>query len=315
MAKILWAKTGFRDVPLYRLCSFLWVIPESKTGTSKERGPGLEGTGPSLPWSAHAVSETLSGTSSLTIALVRCFLCENRPDQVLALFGSKMLIFASSYVSGRQELGPELEIAVVEMTLEQQVATNYSPRSHSFRKTSFHHPPTFKCDIIFSMCCRWSGLGRGTKATSRPSICWRWTYWLYYHVNLDVRAVDSEVGVDMVKEYTWLSSSWCWCRRSQVCLLTRCWLIEDSCWFCFCCYWGRWSTISASVWGSTGGRNWLFHWLFLQTGTYWLLFFLQKFYDICDPAEENEPNTLAVKVTSAMTPHDVMNIILNGNWL
>ena len=41
--------------------------------------------------------------------------------------------------------------------------------------------------------------------------------------------------------------------------------------------------------------------------------FLQKFYDICDPAEENEPNTLAVKVTTAMTPHDVMNIILNGN--
>ena len=40
---------------------------------------------------------------------------------------------------------------------------------------------------------------------------------------------------------------------------------------------------------------------------------LQKFYDICDPAEENEPNTLAVKVTTAMTPHDVMNIILNGN--
>ena len=78
MAKILWAKTGFRDVPLYRLCSFLWVIPESKTGTSKERGPGLEGTGPSLPWSAHAVSETLSGTSSLTIALGRCFCCENR---------------------------------------------------------------------------------------------------------------------------------------------------------------------------------------------------------------------------------------------
>ena len=123
MAKILWAKTGFRDVPLYRLCSFLWVIPESKKGTSKERGPGLEGTGPSLPWSAHAVSETLSGTSSLTRAPVRCFLCENRPDQVLALFGSKMLelIFASSYVFGRQELGPELEIAVVEMTLEQQV--------------------------------------------------------------------------------------------------------------------------------------------------------------------------------------------------
>ena len=100
-----------------------------------------------------------------------CQVLENRPDQVLALFGSKMLIFANSYVSYRQELGPELEIAVVEMTLEQQVATNYSPRSHSFRKTSFHHPPTFKCDIIFSMCCRWSGLGRGTKATSRPSIC------------------------------------------------------------------------------------------------------------------------------------------------
>ena len=30
---------------------------------------------------------------------------------------------------------------------------------------------------------------------------------VYCHVNLDVRAVDSEVGVDMVKEYTWLSSS------------------------------------------------------------------------------------------------------------
>ena len=44
-----------------------------------------------------------------------------------------------------------------------------------------------------------------------------------------------------------------------------------------------------------------------------VVFFLQKFYDICDPAEENEPNTLAVKVTTAMTPHDVMNIILNGN--
>ena len=44
-------------------------------------------------------------------------------------------------------------------------------------------------------------------------------------------------------------------------------------------------------------------------------FFLQKFYNICDPAEENEPNTLAVKVTTEMTPHDVMNIILNGNWL
>jgi len=40
---------------------------------------------------------------------------------------------------------------------------------------------------------------------------------------------------------------------------------------------------------------------------------LKKFYDICDPAEENEPNTLAVKVTTEMTPHDVMNIILNGN--
>merc|ERR1711962_725821 len=40
---------------------------------------------------------------------------------------------------------------------------------------------------------------------------------------------------------------------------------------------------------------------------------LKTFYDICDPAEENEPNTLAVKVTTAMTPHDVMNIILNGN--
>lgn len=40
---------------------------------------------------------------------------------------------------------------------------------------------------------------------------------------------------------------------------------------------------------------------------------LKKFYNICDPAEENEPNTLAVKVTTAMTPHDVMNIILNGN--
>ena len=115
--------------------------------------------------------------------LVRYFLFNDCPcqvlllwKQVLALFGSKMLelIFASSYVFGRQELGPELEIAVVEMTLEQQVATNYSPRSHSFRKTSFHHPPTFKCDIIFSMCCRWSGLGRGTKATSRPSICWRY---------------------------------------------------------------------------------------------------------------------------------------------
>ena len=44
-----------------------------------------------------------------------------------------------------------------------------------------------------------------------------------------------------------------------------------------------------------------------------VVFFLQKFYDICDPAEENEPNTLAVKVTTEMTPHDVMNIILNGN--
>ena len=151
MAKILWAKTGFRDVPLYRLCSFLWVIPESKTGTSKERGPGLEGTGPSLLWSAHAVSETLSGTSSLTIALVSCFFCENRPDQALALFGSKMLelIFASSYVFGRQELGPELEIAVVEMTLEQQVI----PLDHiRFAKRHFiTHIPTFKCDIIFSM--------------------------------------------------------------------------------------------------------------------------------------------------------------------
>ena len=53
--------------------------------------------------------------------------------------------------------------------------------------------------------------------------------------------------------------------------------------------------------------------LSLQTGTCGLLFFSQKFYDICDPAEENEPNTLAVKVTTAMTPHDVMIIILNGN--
>ena len=49
------------------------------------------------------------------------------------------LIFASSYISDRQELGPELKIAVVEMTLEQQVATIYSSLSHSFHKMSFYH--------------------------------------------------------------------------------------------------------------------------------------------------------------------------------
>ena len=50
------------------------------------------------------------------------------------------LIFASSYVFGRQELGPELEIAVVEMTLEQQV-----PLYHiHFAKCNFitHNPHT-----------------------------------------------------------------------------------------------------------------------------------------------------------------------------
>merc|ERR1711971_536064 len=39
---------------------------------------------------------------------------------------------------------------------------------------------------------------------------------------------------------------------------------------------------------------------------------LKKFFDFCEPAEDDEPNTLGVKVTPEMTPHDVMNIILDA---
>jgi len=40
---------------------------------------------------------------------------------------------------------------------------------------------------------------------------------------------------------------------------------------------------------------------------------LKKFFDFCEPAEDDEPNTVGVKVTPEMTPHDVMNIILNSS--
>ena len=40
---------------------------------------------------------------------------------------------------------------------------------------------------------------------------------------------------------------------------------------------------------------------------------LQKFFDFCEPAQDDEPKTMAVKVTPEMSPHDVMNIVINNS--
>ena len=40
---------------------------------------------------------------------------------------------------------------------------------------------------------------------------------------------------------------------------------------------------------------------------------LQAFFEFCEPASPDEPNTIGITVTPTMSPHDVMQKILQDN--
>ena len=92
------------------------------TGTSKEREQGLVEIGP-LPLSfTLAASGTLSGSCPQTFSPIMCRdLAINSDFTFLRLFKEHFTNHPIPQLSVRRELGSELEMAVVEMSLEQQV--------------------------------------------------------------------------------------------------------------------------------------------------------------------------------------------------